>query len=270
VRIRSIKPEFWRSMDVTSLSIEDRLLFIGLWSYVDDNGVGVDHEHSIIGDLFAADMFHNPRETVARVAGGLAHLSAAGLITRYTVDSRPYLFITNWEAHQRIDRPGKPRYPRSDAQNAILATPSREFRDTLATGTGEQGSSGTEEQGTGEQVIPAPAVLASAFDEAWAHWPKKVERKPAFEKFKIAARKLDPAELVAAIIRFGDAYASTTERQFVPALGAWLGKERWTDDLPTSQKRQTHTDRNLDFVAQLAREEQQNAQWAQEQKGIGA
>ena len=33
MRIRSIKPEFWRSDDITALSLEDRLLFIGLWSY---------------------------------------------------------------------------------------------------------------------------------------------------------------------------------------------------------------------------------------------
>ena len=70
MRIRSIKPEFWRSEDVARLTWHDRLLFIGLWSYVDDNGVGIDHEPSIIGDLFAADMFSDPRETVARVSRG--------------------------------------------------------------------------------------------------------------------------------------------------------------------------------------------------------
>lgn len=257
-------------MDITSLSIEDRLLFIGLWSYVDDNGVGVDQEHTIIGDLFAADMFRQSRETVARVSGGLSNLAEAGLIIRYTVDSRPFLFITNWEAHQRIDKPGKPRYPRSEDESAILATLSRHSRDTLAPGTGEQRSRGTEEQGTGDQVSPAPAVLANAFAEAWAHWPKKVERKTAFDKFKVAARKIDLPELVNVVIRFGDAYAATTERQFIPALGVWLARERWDDELPSSQKRQTHTDKNLDFVAQLAREEQQNAAWAAQQRGISA
>ena len=42
MRIRTVKPEFWRSEDVSRLPVADRLLFIGLWSYVDDNGVGVD------------------------------------------------------------------------------------------------------------------------------------------------------------------------------------------------------------------------------------
>ena len=33
MRIRSIKREFWRSQDISRLEIEDRLLFIGLWSF---------------------------------------------------------------------------------------------------------------------------------------------------------------------------------------------------------------------------------------------
>ena len=145
MRIRSIKPEFWRSADITGLSIDDRLLFIGLWSYVDDNGVGIDREPTIIGDLFAADMFRDSRETVARVSRGLQNLSEASLITRYTVEDRPFLFITNWSAHQRIDKPGKPRYPRPDDENAILATLSRDRRESVAPGAGEQGSRGAGE-----------------------------------------------------------------------------------------------------------------------------
>ena len=263
MRIRSIKPEFWRSSDIVSLHAEDRLLFIGLWSYVDDNGVGKDEAPAIIGDLFAADMFHDPRETVARVSRGLSNLSEAGLIIRYTVDDKGFLFVTKWESHQRIDKPAKPRYPRPDAETAILATPSRDLRDTLAPGTGEQGNRGTGEQGNSS---PAPAVLASAFEQAWEHWPKKVERKQAAARFNIAARRIELEELVAHIIRFGDAYAATTERQYVPALGVWLNGERWTDELPTPKRRTTRTEQNLDFVAELAREEHDRAQW--EQRGI--
>jgi hypothetical protein len=261
LRIRSIKPEFYRSPDITDLAVEDRLLFIGLWSYVDDNGVGRDVESDIIGDLFSMDMFRESRETVARVSRGLSNLSERGLIVRYTVDERPFLFVSAWERHQRIDKPAKPRYPRPDAENAILATPSRDLRDIPAPGTGEQGNRGTGEQGNSSS---APAVLANGFEAAWSHWPKKVDRKQALERFKVAVRRIDITELVNAIIRFGDAYAATTERQFVPALGVWLKNERWTDELPVSSKRPTHTEKNLDFVAQLAREqEQQETPWGQ-------
>jgi hypothetical protein len=70
------------------------------------------------------------------------------------------------------------------------------------------------------------------FDQGYSHWPKKVERKQALERFKRAAKKIDPQRLVSDIQRFGQAYARTTEKQFVPALGVWLNGERWTDELP--------------------------------------
>ncbi len=78
----------------------------------------------------------------------------------------------------------------------------------------------------------APVVLASLFDDAYSHWPKKVERKKSFEKFKQAAKHMDATLLSQHIARFGDAYAATTERQFVPALNVWLAGERWADELP--------------------------------------
>lgn len=269
MRIRSIKPEFWRSKDITSLTIDDRLLFIGLWSYVDDNGVGKDDLPSIIGDLFADDMFEDSRETVARVSRGLQTLFDRRLITRYMVSDRQFLHVTNWEQHQRIDRPAKERYPSPDQGFPVDSRHPREDasspRDIAATGTGEQGNRGTEEQGSSNTV--APAVLASSFDEAWESWPKKTERKQAFERFKTAARKMPADDLSHLIIRFGNAYAATTERQFVPALAVWLRGERWTDELPvarSAERRPTRTEQNLDFVAQLAAEQQA------EQRGLTA
>ena len=150
MRIRSIKPEFWRSDDITTLSIEDRLLFIGMWSYVDDNGVGLDKLAAITADLFAGDLEHDPRETFARVSRGLQNLSDHGRIVRYTVNGKDYLAVTNWSKHQRIDKPNKPRFPQPDAENSTirdtLPTPSRHPRETPAPGTEEQGNRGTGEQ----------------------------------------------------------------------------------------------------------------------------
>ena len=165
MRIRSIKPEFWRSEDIADLTVEDRLLFIGLWSYVDDNGVGIDRLADVCADLFALDLERDPPETFARVSRGLQNLSEAGRIVRYTVEGKSYLHITNWSKHQRIDKPNKARYPHPDAENATIreevATPSRHPRETPAPGTEEQGNRGTGEQGTCD-----PADAGSSSDAA--------------------------------------------------------------------------------------------------------
>jgi hypothetical protein len=223
-----------------------------LESYVDDNGVGKDDLALIVGDTFMRDLAREPSRTLARVSEAISELNGAGLLHRYEVDGNALLFIAFWEQVQRVDKPQPGRMPRPDGTfnykdsviRECVANP-REPSRTLAPVTEEQRNRGTGEQGNSS---PAPAVLASEFDRAWAHWPKKVERKQAAARFATVARRMDVTELVAHIIRFGDAYAETTERQFVPALGAWLNGERWSDELPARRQannvKQSRADEN--------------------------
>jgi len=228
MRIRSIKPEFWRSADITALPLEDRLLFVGLWSYVDDNGVGRDELPVIVADLFAGDMFADSRETVARVSRGLSNLFSASLIDRYEVDGKSYLMICKWDKHQRIDKPAKERFPRSDGILEVtreqFATPSRDSRDTLAPGAVEQGSSGTGEQGAGEQA--ERARLRSLAESAYDAWPKKEKREPSIEKFMQATKRIDADLLHAHVLRFADPYHEHKTRELTPALVAWTNQSR--------------------------------------------
>ena len=175
MRIRSIKPEFWRSTDVTGLPMDLRLLFVGLWSYVDDNGVGIDDDRLIQSDLFALE--DDPTAVRAWIRDSLATLSRGGLIHRYQAAGKRLIFVTGWD-HQRIDKPAKPRWPRpenrpptspDDPAHDPFATPSRDRRDTLAPGTGEQGNGGTGIP----TALPAEPQTASASDE------QPAERIPA-------------------------------------------------------------------------------------------
>lgn len=163
MRIRSIRPEFWTSNAISSLDLEDRLLFIGVWSYVDDNGVGIDRLSLIATELFPDDIEREPRETFARVSRGLANLSEAGRITRYTVGGKDYLSVTNWSEHQKIDKPGKARYPLPTTANAIIrdsvATVSRDSGDISAPGEGEKGR-----RGEGDSTLRVEAPVADEPD----------------------------------------------------------------------------------------------------------
>jgi hypothetical protein len=99
--------------------------------------------------------------------------------------------------------------------------------------------------------------LGTLFDDAYSHWPKRVKRDEAFEKFKVVVKVESSRDIADAIIRFGDAYSATTAKQFVPALGVWLNQKRWSDELPTSpeaERKLTATDRNMSYVEQLQRE----------------
>jgi hypothetical protein len=159
MRIRSIMPKFWRSDDVDRMDWGTRLLFIGLWSYVDDNGVGRDRLGDIVGDLFSGDLERDTRETFARVADGLQQLAAGGQIDRYEVDGKRYLYVCKWSEYQRVDRPNKARYPLPTCGNADreeLAEPSREARDIPVLGEGEKGRRGEGEKSPQPSVEEAP------------------------------------------------------------------------------------------------------------------
>ncbi|WP_280412653.1 hypothetical protein [Nocardia asiatica] len=158
MRIRSIKPEFWRSDDIAALPISTRLTFIGLWSYVDDNGVGSAKLSSIVADLYAEDMATDPPETLRRVSGDLQTLAERGLIITYEADGKPLLFVTNWKTHQVVNKPSKGHgYPLPTAEmlvqagqtpgvKPVSATPSGDPPETLRPGAGEQGSRGAGER----------------------------------------------------------------------------------------------------------------------------
>ncbi len=196
MRIRSIKPEFWRSDDIAALSIEDRLLYIGLWSYVDDNGVGLDKLASIAADLFALDLERDPSETFARVSRGLARLAAKGLIVRYEAEGRPLVAVPTWTSHQRVDKPGKIRYPAPTSTDTAFATPSRDSRDTLAPGTGEQGNRG--EDSSSPLRVDVAAILDHLDDRIRANGAKVPTRGKTnldAARLLLDADKRNPAEV---------------------------------------------------------------------------
>lgn len=237
MRIRSIKPEFWRSSAISKLPIEDRLLFIGLWSYVDDNGVGIDKLSLITADLFADDLETHSRDTFARVSRGLVRLSEAGRISRYTVENTDYLCISNWSEHQRIDRPGKPRYPHVSGENVVIREGVASLPVNVSPGAGEQGNRGTV---TYVQDKPAPDY-DSEFAAWWVMYPRKQAKAPALKAFKTARKKVDLKTLMEGV----QAYALLSigqDKTMIKLPAGWLNDERWGDEQIVNATKRTVTD----------------------------
>jgi len=262
-RIRTIKPGFFRSHDVSQLSFRARLTWIGLWTYVDDEGRGKDDARIIKGDLWPLE----DGVTWQDVERDLTELSMSAHVVRYTVDGRHFLAIPKWLEHQVISRPTPSKFPAPNPMNIWDAEPFTE--DSMSTHGANTAGTGNREQGNGtgnREMEPSPLVtetasqIAELFESAWLHWPKKVERSDAYKRFRIACRKIPVDQLVAAVIRFGDAYADTTDRQFTPALGTWLNGERWTDELPSRPiSKMTRGEENMQVVARYAHMAQMEA-----------
>src|ERR1035441_3142454 len=97
-RIRTIKPEFCQSEAIGRLSRDARLLFILLWTFVDDHGRCRGNSRLLAANLFPYD----DDSTFDLIDGWLTELEQNGCIRRYTSDGNTYLDIPNWAKHQRI------------------------------------------------------------------------------------------------------------------------------------------------------------------------
>lgn len=105
-RIRTIKPEFVESESVGKLSRDARLLFILLWTFVDDEG-----RARASSRLLASHLYPYDDDAGERIDTWLDELATAGHIRIYGIDGDSYLDIPKWLKHQKIDHPSKSRLP---------------------------------------------------------------------------------------------------------------------------------------------------------------
>lgn len=237
MRIRSTKPEFWRSRRIASVDWEARLVLKGLESYVDDNGVGKDDLELIVGDLFSRDLIREPSRTLARVSDAIGSLREAGLVHRYEADGADLLFISWWESIQRIDRPSKGRLRRPDG---TLDYGDSEIGSSLASPREDDASPRTRNRGTGEQgnSLSCPSGdepdgpdSLDRFEEFWDTYGKKVGRKKAEQKYRLALRKITADDLVIAAASYvANQRAKGKHPEFTKDPATWLNGEHWNDE----------------------------------------
>ena len=237
-KTRMLKHDLRTSEKVASWPIEIRYFWVLLWGYVDDHGKAKDNPLLVKADTFPLD----PDITGDVIDGWLWRIAEDGVIARYAVDGTDYLQVVNWKEHQKPPHPTADVLPSSsDPRVVVRELPASCMKDAGATHAALTPVLGLGLVGVGSVIESSPAVtdstnqnLIELFESAYSHWPKKVERKVALERFKSAAKRIPLDTLVQSIVTFGDTYAATTEKQFVPALGVWLNGDRWADDLPTA------------------------------------
>jgi hypothetical protein len=154
-RIRSVKPEIHQDEEVGVLSDSAFRLFVGLITLADDYG-----RHKGGLRLLAAQVWPYRPEMIEEIEGLLVELDRADLIYRYEVAGKPYVGLSSWSEHQRIDNAGKPRVPEPNS-DALGSSP----RDSATGGDsrldqgGDQGSRRGEEAAA--KIATAPAKWQS-------------------------------------------------------------------------------------------------------------
>lgn len=189
-RIRTVKPELWTDEKVVELDYADRLLFIGLWNFVDDQGFIDYRPKRIKMQVFPADDVD--------VAAALQRLREVGLVDFYALANShepSVVLVRNWEKHQRVSNPAKPRYTPSDLQflpvngepSRVLASPHDSYP---AEGKGMEGKG--KDQGTPAAPAAPPREDVDQICEAIAHHAEdQTGKRPTItSKWRDAARLL--------------------------------------------------------------------------------
>ncbi len=179
-RIRTIKPAFFSSLSNADLPIPTRVTWIGLWTYVDDKGRGVDDARLVKAAVWPLDDTY----TTKKVEADLVKLEKAGKIGRYIHDGQRYLAVVKWRTHQRIDKPQPSTLPPAPWEKESANAPGKGQEDstnvpgTLPDGDGndpggwppkdggEVEGKGKEGNGSGREGISNSSVLNRDGDSA--------------------------------------------------------------------------------------------------------
>jgi hypothetical protein len=142
-RIRSIKPEFFDSPGTRKASPLARLLYIAMWCWADDWGIGDANPRRLLGFAFPHD---DDPTVIPRNFPGIAwEIAEAYGVVWYEAGGRPYYYISSWESHQRTDKRSAKRAPTPDQAERML------YIDPMEIPRGFPGIPGDGPYGTGEQ-----------------------------------------------------------------------------------------------------------------------
>lgn len=157
MRIRTVKPEFWKNEHLCRLPEKTRLVALALLNYADDEGYFNANPELFKGECFPFD------KTSLSVQGALTELSNIDYIRLSEAgDTRLYGFVVNFDKHQRINRasPSKIKGLASFSEDSV-----RGQRVLIEDSLLEHGT-GNKEQGTGKGGS-LPGGKPPADDKAW-------------------------------------------------------------------------------------------------------
>lgn len=232
-RSRNIKPGFFANEALAELPFEYRLLFIGLWTLADREGRIEDRPKRIKMTLFPADNVDCEE--------GIAALTKAGFLQRYTVEGTSVIWIVAWAKHQNPHHREQP----SD----LPAPPNPEQGPTLVGAKPDLGTAKPQASPSLAVLIPSslipdspirtiPPTSADGFEDFWELWPKS-ERKGSRPKCREVwlSRRLSQVapEILAhvAAMKKSDQWA---DHRYIPAPLVYLNQSRWEGAaLPTPE-----------------------------------
>jgi hypothetical protein len=219
MRIRTIKPEFWKSESVGRLGRDARILFIGLWNHADDEG-----RFRAAPELIKAELFPYDEIKPSAILGWIKELSENDrmVVLWKGEDGNQYGWIPKFRKHQRIDKPQASKLPKPPDICHIPRTFQEHSKNTLGLfpvgleGNGMEGNG--MEGGVGGVSLPFDS---GAFKEAWTAWKehRRRIRKPMTDRAQELILKKLPKDEPTAIAWINNAIEKGWQGIYEPDSG---------------------------------------------------
>lgn len=210
-RIRTIKPEFFKSETIAGLPLAARLTFIGMWTEADDDG-------RLAADpvLLKAALWPRDDRTVKDIEADLSALLDAGLVRRMEARERrsgkikTVIEVVSWREHQTINKRTRGLYDDVMTLPGLFPEESGSspgvLREDSGSGIGTEQGTGNREEGTGTSPAKAGMNYGRIFAESFTATHGEMPTQQAIKRIARDAAAMvhkegrDPEQVRAAVV----------------------------------------------------------------------
>ena len=228
-RNRMIKPDFWSSSTLNSISRDARLTFIGIWNFCDDYGFCLNSTRSLIGDIFPCDESVNEDD----LKKWINELIEVKLLIPLEYKKKRLIFVKGWSEHQTIANKSKRSYVESvdleEVINEVLDTNKTLISNYLDTKLlkrkkkEETESKKDKEENKKETDYP--------FELFWKMYDKKVGKPKCEKKYEALSEEVR-AEIFEHVLKYIEAQP---EKQYRKNPETYLNQKSWEDEIIESK-----------------------------------
>lgn len=237
-RIRSLKPEWLTDEKLGRAGDAARVLGVGLILLADDYGRDRWSTALLAAEVWPYEMETKPRETLAKASRAMREVVAMGFVETYEVRGEGYYQIVNWQKHQRVDHPGKPRVPAPSRDiPETLARVSRDIPETLAPDQDQDQDQDLDQDQEAPRVSRSaprretakpPATPPQSLIGRWfaEHWPDIRDPDALAKSLHDAFPALDLLEQAKRALAWEHANPERAKKRHAPFFQKWLTRSQ--------------------------------------------
>lgn len=223
----------WESAQVSRLSRDARLTYIGLIVLGDDDGRLKADPRLIKSQIYPYD----DEVKLSDIEKWMGEIKAQNLVVEYEVEGVRYMYHPKWENYQQLreDRRRESNIPAPDIEFSVVPTKRQPS-------VNQKGDKPPRKISKDKISKDNTDLLAdSAFVVFWDKYPKKVGRKAAFK----AWHKVEwTPDLVSKAMTALEAWKQSEQwtkdaGRYIPHAATWVNGERWEDEVKTVASKST-------------------------------